>query len=192
MKFIYHYLFQMTWIMWAGYWWSASKYNSKHIYRESKSSRLLHIIPLGIAFLLLILPNNTIQWLDFQISPSNEREICFWFGIILTIFGLGFTVWARQYLGKNWSGIVTIKEEHKLITKGPYQIVRNPMYSGLLLAFIGTAIARGNMQALIAICIVIVTLLRKIKIEEHVLLSQFGEVFLRYKTQTKALIPLIY
>jgi protein-S-isoprenylcysteine O-methyltransferase Ste14 len=61
--------------------------------------------------------------------------------------GLGFAVWARVHLGKYWSGNVTIKVEHKLIRTGPYRWVRNPIYTGIIIAVIGSTIADGELLA---------------------------------------------
>ena len=65
-------------------------------------------------------------------------------GSVLSLLGVGFAIWARLTLGANWSGIVTIKEEHQLIRHGPHALVRHPIYAGLLLALLGTALAIGN------------------------------------------------
>ena len=60
--------------------------------------------------------------------------IVYWLGLLMVVAGLAFAVWARVHLGRNWSGTVTVKENHELIRSGPYAIVRHPIYTGLLLA----------------------------------------------------------
>jgi protein-S-isoprenylcysteine O-methyltransferase Ste14 len=62
-----------------------------------------------------------------------------------------FSVWARVHIGRNWSGVVTIKEGHELVDTGPYALVRHPIYTGLLVAFIGSAFARGNWSGVLAV-----------------------------------------
>ena len=111
--------------------------------------------------------------------------------IILTIAGLTFSVWARYHLGRNWSSMVMIKVGHQLIRTGPYRFVRNPMYTGILVAVVGVAIAIGELFAFIALLIGIASIWFKIKAEEEVLTERFGEEYLQYKREVKALIPFI-
>jgi protein-S-isoprenylcysteine O-methyltransferase Ste14 len=115
----------------------------------------------------------------------------FWIGVFITISGLCFSAWARKYLGKNWSQEVTIKDDHQLVTDGPYTIVRHPIYTGLLLGFIGTSIAVGELRGLIADVLVFSVLLFKLKLEDKWLLEQFGESYKIYYQKVSAFIPFI-
>lgn len=65
--------------------------------------------------------------------------------------GLLLALWSRFVLGRNWSAAVTVKQGHSLVRNGPYAIVRHPIYSGFLLALLGTAIARGTVGAFIGV-----------------------------------------
>ena len=76
--------------------------------------------------------------------------IAYWLGLIMVAAGIAFAVWARHYLGRNWSGTVTVKQDHELIRSGPYRLVRHPIYTGLLLAILGTAVAFGEWRGLLA------------------------------------------
>jgi hypothetical protein len=75
-------------------------------------------------------------------------------GAALTALGLSFTSWARVHLGRNWSGTVTLKDDHALIRTGPYRRVRHPIYSGALLALAGTVLAVGQWRGVIALALV--------------------------------------
>ena len=81
--------------------------------------------------------------------------------------------------------------DHKLIQTGPYKIVRNPIYTGILIAFVGTAIVIGKFWAVIAIIILLIVFFMKIRMEEKFLLEEFGEAYLKYKKEVKSLIPFI-
>lgn len=105
--------------------------------------------------------------------------------------GLGLAVWARAHLGRNWSGIVTVKKDHALIRTGPYRIVRHPIYTGLLLALIGTAAAIDEWRVVVAVICALIGFLRKIQVEEKRMRENFPE-YSRYRQQTAALIPLLY
>lgn len=112
-------------------------------------------------------------------------------GILITAAGLLFAVWARVHLGKNWSGMPVIKVGHQLIRSGPYKYVRNPIYTGILAGFIGTALVIGFWVAVLAVFIGFVAFLGKIRAEEKLLLETFGEEYVQYKREVKSLIPFI-
>ena len=105
--------------------------------------------------------------------------------------GLSFAVWARVHLGKYWSSMPAIKMDHKLIRTGPYNLVRHPIYTGILFGIAGTAIIIGEPLGLIAFILILVVYLWKIRMEEKYLQEEFGEDYVRYKKEVPALIPLL-
>jgi protein-S-isoprenylcysteine O-methyltransferase Ste14 len=113
-------------------------------------------------------------------------------GLILTAAGIFFAIWARLMLGTNWSGRITLKEDHELITTGPYAVTRNPIYTGVLLAVTGKAFIKGDMQYIIMLVILFIALLIKIHYEEKLLSSHFGNAYSEYLRNTKKLIPFIF
>ena len=84
------------------------------------------------------------------------------------------------------------KVEHKLIRTGPYKWVRNPAYTGIIIGVIGSTVADGELLALLAIVLIVVGFLIKIRTEEKFLLEEFGEVFIQYKKDVKSLISFVY
>lgn len=112
-------------------------------------------------------------------------------GVILTAIGLWFSIWARIHLGRFWSSMVMIKEGHQLVVTGPYRFVRNPMYTGILVASVGAAIAIGELLAFIAVGIGVIGVFMKIRAEEEILLEKFGEKYLQYRSKVKVIIPFI-
>jgi protein-S-isoprenylcysteine O-methyltransferase Ste14 len=113
----------------------------------------------------------------------------FWLGFMLVLAGIAFSIAARVSLGGNWSGIVTLKQDHELIRKGPYRLVRHPIYTGLVVAILGTAIAQGELRSVFAVALVAAALVRKIGIEEALLVQEFGAAYDRYRREVPALIP---
>ncbi|MGP8165465.1 MAG: methyltransferase family protein [Steroidobacteraceae bacterium] len=109
----------------------------------------------------------------------------------MTAAGLLFSIWARQHLGRNWSGRVTIKADHELITTGPYRVTRHPIYTGLLIAFAGSALAVAEMRGLIAFVIAFAALWRKLKLEERYMREQFGQAYIDYQRQVAAIVPIL-
>jgi protein-S-isoprenylcysteine O-methyltransferase Ste14 len=112
-------------------------------------------------------------------------------GAAVTIAGLLFAVWARVYLGRNWSRSVTIKEDHELITTGPYALARHPIYTGILTGLLGTAIALSQVRGFIAFALFFFAFWIKLRMEEQWMRSQFGETYVTYAHQTAALVPFL-
>lgn len=177
------------WVLWALYWFVASRDVKTTQRRESAASRLGHMGPLLIAALLFSLPDLPLPWLYARFIPATN--VGFLAGAALVATGLGFAVWARVVLGRNWSGTVTLKEDHELIRRGPYAIVRHPIYTGLLAGFAGSALALGQWRGLIALVIVCVALWRKLRLEERWLAEIFGDSYARYRREVAALVPFL-
>jgi protein-S-isoprenylcysteine O-methyltransferase Ste14 len=156
---------------------------------ESLLSRLTRSVSIILAVVLLCLPKLPILVLYLRFLPQSN--LCFWSGAIITAGGLCFSVWARCYLGKNWSQAVTIKKDHKLITNGPYALARHPIYTGFLFGFVGTSIALGEWRGVIAVVLVLGVLLHKLKLEEKWLREQFGESYEIYCQKVSAIVPFI-
>jgi protein-S-isoprenylcysteine O-methyltransferase Ste14 len=157
---------------------------------QSPGSRLLHITPEIVAFSLLFAPWPWPQWLRWRFVPESSLAIA-WLGLTLIVCGLSFSVWARLFLGRNWSGRVTIREEHELIQRGPYSIVRHPIYSGFLLAILGTALVQGQFRSFLALPVAALGWVLKSRLEESFMAQQFGNAYLDYKRRVKALVPFV-
>jgi protein-S-isoprenylcysteine O-methyltransferase Ste14 len=177
------------WMLWAIYWWVASLGAKQSLRRESFGSRVSHVGPLIFAALLLGLPSMPIPILEIHLF--SDAVSAFWIGAALTASGLLFTVWARLHLGANWSGAVTIKQDHTLISSGPYSYVRHPIYTGILLSFVGSAIARAEWRGVLAVVIVLWALWRKLNIEERWLSQEFGNAYADYRRRVAAIIPYV-
>jgi protein-S-isoprenylcysteine O-methyltransferase Ste14 len=83
---------------------------------------------------------------------------------------------------------VTLKEGHRLIRTGPYAHVRHPIYTGILLAMVGSAIAMDEPRAILAVAVMFVSFLRKLSKEEEWLTEEFGEEYLKYKREVRMLL----
>jgi protein-S-isoprenylcysteine O-methyltransferase Ste14 len=119
----------------------------------------------------------------------GPTEWAAWAGVLLAAAGLGFTAWARVQLGRFSSSAVTLKEGHALIRVGPYALTRHPIYTGLLVAMAGTALARDSVAGLLGLALLVVGFVVKLRQEERLLLEHFGSAYQAYRGDIPALIP---
>ncbi len=185
----YRDLLQGMWLAWAAYWWVSSCKVKPAVRRESLSSRLSHGLPLALAALCLLARIAPIPALQDRVLPATPGLSVL--AAVLTAAGLLFSVWARWSLGANWSASVTIKDRHELVTNGPYGVVRHPIYTGMLLALLGSALAVGEWRAVFALALAALALGRKRRLEERWMLQQFGEAYRTYARTVPALIPFL-
>ena len=158
--------------------------------RAAFGQRLGYGIPAFLAFYLLFGSDVKFDWLQARVIPPSVAIAAL--GIVLTAIGVALAVWARLYIGANWSGSVTVKVGHELVRSGPYAWVRHPIYSGLLLATLGTALVRGDLRGLLALPILWWGFWFKSRIEESFMLKTFGSAYEEYSRSTGALIPRVH
>lgn len=125
-------------------------------------------------------------WKHMIFPPHVALEL---FGMAIGLAGLALTCWSRACLGRYWSGVVALKQDHQLIRSGPYCIVRHPLYSGLILAAIGTALAEDVWHALLGIALITACFLRRAGKEDALLAAEFGATFAEYRERTGQIIP---
>jgi protein-S-isoprenylcysteine O-methyltransferase Ste14 len=175
------------WIVFAGFWLLAAIVQKRNLRRQTVGSRLMQM-----SIILLVLAPFFVggqhEGLLYQHLYPNLPVVQY-FGVLLLLLGLGFAVWARFVLGRNWSGIVTVKENHTLITHGPYAWVRHPIYSGILLALLGTGVTVGTVLQLLVVPVVALAFWLKLRTEENFMFETFGEQYAVYCEQVNALIP---
>ena len=178
----------VLWLAWLAYWLAVARNVKPARRRESPASRLLTIVLTIPAAVLLAVRGPWLPWLSARFLP--DTMIVYLLGLLMVVAGLAFAIWARVHLGRNWSGTVTVKENHELIRSGPYAIVRHPIYTGLLLAILGTAIVVGEWRGLLAFCFLTIALVLKLRREERFMEESFPDTYPSYCAQVPALIPL--
>ena len=179
--------------LWAAWWiyWHLAAFGAKPTRRtESVASRLSHILPLVLAVALFIRPGMAGPALG---APILQRAAGFdIIGVVLVAAGLGFAVWARLHLAGNWSGTVTLKQDHELVRSGPYALVRHPIYTGILLATVGAVVANDRWSAVLALALMAAAFLRKIATEERFMADAFGPAYTDYSRATARLVPYLW
>ncbi len=186
---VFGYLIFILWIVWLAIWLLASGKTKETLRSESNASRLSYSVPLWIAAYLMIAQHIPWEPLNGRIVPNTEWPVVA--GTVIVLLGLGFAVWARFYLGRNWSANVTLKRDHELIRSGPYRWVRNPIYTGMIVAIIGSALARGRWAGVLAAALMTGSFWYKARKEERVLHEAFGAVYDAYRRDVASLIPFV-
>jgi protein-S-isoprenylcysteine O-methyltransferase Ste14 len=144
-----------------------------------------------VIFLVFVISRGGSENSAIDSTLFHVNNIIGWIAAVLTVAGIGIAVWARYYLGRNWSSHPTHKEHHDLITGGPYTWIRHPIYTGILLALVGCMIVGSPISFIMFIVLLFVFIVRVGK-EEHIMLGLFPDQYPAYQARTKKLIPFIW
>jgi protein-S-isoprenylcysteine O-methyltransferase Ste14 len=172
-------------IGWAVFWvyWLSIAFTAKR--SHVTWSRELRIRVVVLVLIILLVRSGAFHHGRLDSNPWRAG-----LGILLFALGLGFAIWARRHIGRNWGTPMSQKDKPELVTSGPYRLVRHPIYSGLLLAGIGTALAI-DWTWLIAVFLAGVYFVYSATIEERYLTEQFPVAYPTYQRATKMLVPFL-
>jgi len=186
----WHYLIEAPWLIFVAYWTLGALKTRATVRQESFASRygILFLEVLGFVFLFSKTAGIGILGRHFLPRPALVAVI----GVAFTWAGIGIALWARYNLGQYWSARITLKEDHQLIRTGPYAHLRHPIYTGLDLAAIGSALVIDRWRCVLGVCVIIVGFVIKAKREESLLAGQFGEAFHEHRKRTGFLIPRLW
>jgi len=185
-----HTLWQAAFIPWcvlAAFWAVTALGVKPAKAREKSRDWLITVAVMVVAYELLFT-----RWL--RIGPLGMRFVprkdwIAYAGVALSWLGTTIAMWARYCLGEYWSARVTLKEGHRLIRSGPYGLVRHPIYTGMLIACVGTALVAGEWRGVLAVVLVVTAHSRKAVREERMLTREFGEEYTAYRQSTGFLLP---
>lgn len=171
------------WVLFSFYWEIAAKNAAAAKSAESRASRAVHVFLANVALIFELAPIRGLGRL-VPVSPFTMTA-----GLAVEASGLFLAIWARRHLGRNWSGEITIKVEHELIRSGPYRLLRHPIYTGLLMMYVGAALVTGEGLAVLGVAMAVFAYWRKIRLEETTLGLAFGTAYDAYRRVTWALVP---
>jgi protein-S-isoprenylcysteine O-methyltransferase Ste14 len=162
--------------------------------RETKSTKLIESRPWNLVHNGLMALGFALAWPTIQSGTVAARFVAQGpvlqaVGTALVVAGVALAIWARRVLGTNWSAAVTIKEGHGLIRRGPYAIVRNPIYTGDVVIVLGMALALGEVRGLVGLVLMVVGVWSKGRAEERFLLAEFGDEYAAYQRDVGFLLP---
>jgi protein-S-isoprenylcysteine O-methyltransferase Ste14 len=186
-KEIFRLLVTIPWVVFVAYWLIGAIKTRATRQQESFASRYAVLLVEIVGYVLIFRESAGIGFLGNRVVPRNLVGPLA--GSAFTWMGIGLAIWARYHLAEYWSARVTIKEDHKLIRTGPYARLRHPIYTGLILATIGTAMVIDRWRCVVGVCLVVAGYCFKAKKEESMLTQQFGDAFREHQERTGFLIP---
>jgi protein-S-isoprenylcysteine O-methyltransferase Ste14 len=180
-------------ILWVAFWvyWLVSAVTAKKSIRDAGNLWRQGIFRLIIIALLIIIfkvPRLRLFFLHERLFAPNP--IVPVIGLLLSALGLAFAVWARVHLGRNWGMPMTMRENPEFVTSGPYGLVRHPIYTGFLLAIIGTSLVAGSIWILVFV-ICMAYFVSSAVTEEKLMTRRFPDQYSDYKNRTKMFVPFL-
>jgi protein-S-isoprenylcysteine O-methyltransferase Ste14 len=175
------------WIGWAVSWAVAAPWSNRTEKRPGIVTEIRYRLPMLIGALLLFVPAHRYEG---PLRWWHVGRMGAWLCVALVAAGIAFAWWARLHLGRLWSGRVTRKADHRVVDSGPYAVVRHPIYSGLLLSMLATAVAKGTLLGAGGFVFLLLGIWMKARLEEHWLTQELGEgVYCGYRRRVPMLMP---
>jgi protein-S-isoprenylcysteine O-methyltransferase Ste14 len=184
---IWRYLIEGPWVVFLAYWVIGALKTRRTVSQESFASRYVVLVVEVLGFLLLF--NDNFEFGILGQSVVGRTYTLAITGVVLTWTGIALALWARWHLGQYWSARITLKENHKLIRTGPYARLRHPIYSGIDLAAIGSALTIDRWRCVLGVVLIVLGYVIKARREESMLTGQFGEEFTEHCRHTGFLFP---
>jgi len=186
-KEVFRFLVEFPWIVFVVYWIIGAMKTRATRDKEPFTSRFAVLLIEMLGYLLVFSGSTGISILGTRFIPRTMASAVL--GVVFTWSGIGLAVWARYHLAEYWSARITIKEDHQLIRTGPYSHLRHPIYSGLILATIGSVLVIDEWRCVLGVSLVTVGYCFKASREETMLARQFGEAFREHQKHAGFLIP---
>ncbi len=180
------FLVAVLWIATALVWTVLVFGNKRTVARRGVSG----VIPV-IAVLALIFAPSSLKrtWLHHQLWVASSATCLV--ALLVVGAGAGFAIWARLTIGRNWSGTVTLKQDHELVQRGPYGLTRHPIYTGLLTMCVGTMVLTGIVESVVTLAVGVVYVFIKVPEEEKLMGEAFPSQYPEYRRRVKAIVPFI-
>jgi protein-S-isoprenylcysteine O-methyltransferase Ste14 len=176
-----------AWMVWAISWmaaaWWSNRTESRPASREEARYRVLTVI--GV-----IMMTAPAHGYEGSLRLWHVSWMVGWLCAVVVIAGIAIAWWARLYLGRLWSARVTKKADHQVVESGPYAFVRHPIYTGLLLSLLATAIAKGTMLGVGGFIVLVIGTYFKARLEERWLATELDvDAYNRYRQRVPMLLP---
>ena len=184
---IYSSMIDACWIFFAGYW-IVSSFGAK---RSVKSGGKSFLIRVALIALVLVFVRSRPANVDSVLPSTIQNPAVRTLGVVLCAGGIAFAIWARRHIGKNWGMPMTVRENPELVTSGPYAHIRHPIYTGVLIALVGNALAL-SLWWLVAVAAGLGYFTFAASKEEETMAATFPREYADYRNRTKMLVPGVF
>lgn len=172
------------WLIFCAYWLLSAIGNKQYVPGSRRRGSIIRIFLIITLFVLFQIPSvrKSILFHRTTFHPAITLT-----GVLLCAAGIAFAIWARIYLGRNWGVPMSLRKGHELVTTGPYRLVRHPIYTGILLATLGSSLAAGLWWS-IAFLVFCVYFTYSAATEEKMMMREFPDQYAKYKKRTRGMI----
>ena len=177
------------WIAFIVFWRVMSYFVKLPREKAPIAERIDYNVPLVLGFALLVMSFGSWAWQPLTASILPHTKLLEFIGFMVTLAGLLIAIWARAVLGANWNHSIAVLERQRLVTHGPYAVMRHPIYTGFLLMFLGTAAAIGTVGGAIGFLLLLSSCWVKLLSEERMMMKRFPGAYEEYAKRVKRLIP---
>jgi protein-S-isoprenylcysteine O-methyltransferase Ste14 len=185
---LYRWIIVGSWLLFIVYWAAASMGVKRNAGRRPWRREIFLRLVLLLLIVALLQSRSLRQFLAETQRSVGDSDVAGWFGVALCLLGFDLAIYARRHLGRNWGMPMSLKEQPELITSGPYALIRHPIYTGLILAMLGSAIG-VNIFWLPLLVPVGAYFIYSAQREETVMLQLFPEEYAAYRARTGMLVP---
>jgi protein-S-isoprenylcysteine O-methyltransferase Ste14 len=183
---IFDVLVAAIWLIFLAIWLVAAFGAKKSTTGAVRQVAMRAVIIVAITLLIRSNPGTA----NAGLRLSSTHPILGAFGVLLCALGIAFAIWARVHIGKNWGMPMSIKVDPDLVTSGPYAFVRHPIYGGVLVAMLGTALAL-TLSWLAVLAVFAAYFIVAATREERVMAQRFPTQYPDYRRRTKMLLPFV-
>ena len=179
------------WLTFLGYWLFAAMRVKRRAGGSPWRGAVLRAA-LAVGILVLIRELFRLHVWHHRAARRNARQPHYrkHAGVAICGLGVAIAIWARTYLGRNWGMPMSLREGHELVTTGPYAFVRHPIYTGILLALVGTTLVHWYPRVVL-LPIIFAYFIYAARVEERSMREQFPNDYPAYVNRTKMLIPFL-
>jgi protein-S-isoprenylcysteine O-methyltransferase Ste14 len=188
---LYRWIIAGLWLLFVAYW-AVAAVGAKRTASRRRWSREIGLRLVVILLIVALLQSRSLRQFLVQTQRSaSHSDILGWTGVALCLLGIGLAIDARRHLGRNWGMPMSRKEQPELVTSGPYALIRHPIYTGLILAMLGSVIGVNVFWALLLVPVG-AYFIYSARREETVMLQLFPQQYAAYITRTGMLAPCLF